>query len=63
MRRHTEPGIVVTLSKEGLRRAANDNAALVRSSRLHEITVYCAAMAGVVWFVWWIVDTVARAWA
>lgn len=55
----------VTLSREGLRRAANDNA-LKRSteaSAVGEIVVYCAALAGVVWLVFFIVDNVARAWA
>lgn len=63
--RHTEPGIVVTLSSEGLSRVANDNA-LKRSSEasaVGEIVVYCAALAGVVWLVFFIVDNVARAWA
>ena len=60
--RHTEPGIVVTLSREGLRRAANDNA-LKRSadvSAVIEIAAYCVAMAGVVLFVAWGVDLIAR---
>jgi hypothetical protein len=61
--RHTDSGVLVTLSKEGLRRAANDNAALVRSSKLHEIVTYCAFSAGVVWFVFFFADNVARAWA
>jgi hypothetical protein len=61
--RHIEPGIIVTISKEGLRRAANDNAALVKSSKLHEVVTYCAAMFGVVFFVAWTVDSIARAWA
>lgn len=60
--RHTEPGVIVTLSREGLRRAANDNAALVKSSKLHEVATYCAAMAAVVFFVAWFADAVARAW-
>ena len=50
----------VTLSREGLRRAANDNAMLVKSSRLYEIAAYCAVMAGVVLFVAWLVDLAAR---
>lgn len=50
----------VTLSREGLRRAANDNAMLVKSSRLHEIAAYCVAMAGVVLFVAWGVDLIAK---
>lgn len=58
--RHTEPGIVVTLSREGLRRAYERNAPYVKPSRLHEIASYCLAMAGVVLFVAWFVDTLAR---
>lgn len=58
--RHTEPGIVVTLSREGLRRAYGDNAALLKSARLHEIAAYCVAIAGVVLFVAWGVDLIAR---
>lgn len=33
---HTEPSYRVTLSEEGLRRAANDNALLVESSKRNE---------------------------
>ncbi|MGN6657056.1 MAG: hypothetical protein ACTHJ9_17185 [Rhodanobacter sp.] len=60
---HREPGIVVTLSREGLRRAANDNALkrATEASAVGEIVAYCAAMAGVVFFVAWFVDAVARA--
>lgn len=52
----------VTLSREGLRRAANDNA-LKRSadvSAVIEISAYCVAMAGVVLFVTWGIDLIAR---
>lgn len=52
----------VTLSREGLRRAANDNA-LKRGtdiSAVIEIAAYCVAIAGVVLFVAWLVDLAAR---
>ena len=58
--RHTEPGVIVTLSREGLRRAANDNAALVKSSKLHEVAAAALSLAGVVLFVAWGVDLIAR---
>lgn len=63
--RHIEPGIIVTLSREGLRRAANDNALkrAAEASAVGEIAVYCAALAGVVWTVFFIADAIARAWA
>ncbi|MGN6082591.1 hypothetical protein [Trinickia sp.] len=60
MHRHTEPGIVVEISKEGLRRAYRDNAALLRSSRLHEVAAACACVAGTVLIVAWFVDSLAR---
>lgn len=63
--RHTEPGVVVELSREGLRRAANDNALkrAAEASAVGEIAAYCAALAGVVWTVFFIADAIARAWA
>jgi hypothetical protein len=63
--RHTDSGVVVTLSREGLRRAANDNALKGndQASAIGEIAAYCAAMAGVMFFVAWIVNVVARAWS
>lgn len=50
----------VTLSREGLRRAYRDNSLLVKSARLHEIAAACVAAAGVVLFVAWGVDLIAR---
>lgn len=63
--RSTEPGVIVHLSHEGLRRAANDNALkrVAEASAVAEIAVYCAALAGVVWAVFFIADSIARAWA
>ena len=60
--RHTDPGVVVHLSREGLRRAANDNALKrkTEASAIGEIAAYCAAMAGVVLMTAWIVDVLAR---
>jgi hypothetical protein len=49
-----EPGIRVTLSAEGLRRAANDNDLLTESSKRHEriarkaFDIACAAALGLV---------------
>lgn len=50
----------VTISREGLRRARNDNAALLKSARLHEIAAAALSLAGVVLFVAWGVDLIAR---
>lgn len=63
--RHTEPGVVVHISAEGLRRTSNDNALkrTAEASVVGEIAVYCAALAGVVWTVFFIADSIARAWA
>jgi len=60
--RHTDSGVVVTLSREGLRRAANDNALKrkTEASVIGEIAAYCAAQAGVVLMTAWIVDVLAR---
>lgn len=50
----------VALSREGLRRARNDNAALLKSARLHEIVAAALSLAGVALFVAWGVDLIAR---
>lgn len=50
----------VTISREGLRRAYGDNAALLKSARLHEIAAAALSLAGVVLFVAWGVDLIAR---
>ena len=52
----------VMLSREGLRRAANDNALKrkTEASAIGEIAAYCAAMAGVILMTAWIVDVLAR---
>lgn len=50
----------VTLSREGLRRAYRDNALLIKSARLHEIAAAAVSLAGVVLFVAWFVDVLAR---
>lgn len=65
MRRYHEPGISVHISAEGLRRARNDNALkrAAEASAVGEIAVYCFALAGVVWAVFFIADAIARAWA
>lgn len=60
--RHTDSGVVVTLSREGLRRAENDNALKrkTEASAIREIAAYCAAMAVVILMTAWIVDVLAR---
>jgi len=58
--RHTEPGIVVTLSREGLRRAANDNAAILKSSKMHEVAAASVSVGIVVLLAAWFVDALAR---
>lgn len=60
--RHTDPGVVVHLSREGLRRAANDNALKrkTEASAIGEIAAYCAAMAGVILMTAWIVNMLAK---
>lgn len=50
----------VTLSRDGLRRAYSNNAALLKSARLHEIAAAALSLAGVVLFVAWGVDLIAR---
>lgn len=59
---HTEPGVVVHLSREGLRRAANDNALKrkTEASAIGEIAAYCVAMAGVILMTAWIVNMLAK---
>lgn len=70
--RHTEPSVVVTLSRspkvmsaEGLRRAANDNALKrkAEASGVIEIVAYCIDSMAVILFVAWVVNEIARTWA
>jgi hypothetical protein len=49
--RHTEPGIVVTLSREGLRRARADNALLRRARFRETARVWVLALGAVIGWV------------
>jgi len=46
--RHTEPGVVVTLSREGLRRAYADNALLRRAKACDTSTLWAMALGVVI---------------
>jgi hypothetical protein len=50
--RHTEAGVVVTLSKEGLRRARNDNA-LLRITKARETIGVWLVVVGLGVFIGW----------
>lgn len=52
--------VSVRLSTEGLRRAANDNAALLKASKLHEAAAASATVGIVVVLAAWFANALAR---